>query len=387
MPSQHSRLFPPSAANRWLNCPGSVLATKDLPDTTSPYAEEGTLAHELAEIKVRRAFEQISDAEYKEHHARVQAHEKYQREMEDHTDKYVDQIQEYVFSLDDPHPVVVVEQQVDISDWAEGSFGTADCLITSNEKLAVFDFKYGKGVPVNAIRNPQLMLYGLGAYNALKLLYTIDEIELHIVQPRLDSFSMYRISTGELLDWGDRVRRIAKDALKKGAGFCAGDWCRFCKIKATCRTRATSAIEAVEDFREMAETPDQLDLKTLGYLLTKGKELDAWVRDAEEYAMSQALQGRKVGDHKLVAGRGKRTWSDEDSALKALIAAGIEKSDLYKTEPYTLAQIEKKLGKKAFGDTVGKFVIKAPGKPTLVKDTDPRPEWEPESAEDDFKEV
>ena len=387
MPSQHSRLFPPSAANRWLNCPGSVLATKDLPDTTSPYAEEGTLAHELAEIKVKLEFGQIGTYEYGKRHEKISAHRLYQKEMEEHTDRYLDQIREYINALSDPDPMVMVEQRVDMTKWAEGSFGTADCLIAFDGGLAVFDFKYGKGVPVDAARNPQLMMYGLGAYNLVRYLYRVDFVDLNIVQPRLGRYSMYHVDIGELLEWGDAVEHKAKAALSGAADTYAGDWCRFCKLKAACRTRAESAIEAVEDFREIAASVDQLDLITLGGLLDKGKELDAWVRDAEEYALAQALQGEKIGGHKLVAGRGKRTWSDEDSALKALIAAGIEKSDLYKTEPYTLAQIEKKLGKKAFGDTVGDFVVKAPGKPTLVKDTDPRPEWKPISAEEDFKEV
>ena len=47
--AKHAKRFSPSAAERWMTCPGSVTACLDLPNESSSYADEGTAAHYMAE--------------------------------------------------------------------------------------------------------------------------------------------------------------------------------------------------------------------------------------------------------------------------------------------------------------------------------------------------
>ena len=232
------------------------------------------------------------------------------------------------------------------------------------------DFKYGKGVEVFADYNPQMMLYALGAYLEYSFLFQIDAIKMTIVQPRLNNISEFSIGVNELLEWADSTVRPKAQMAWNGEGdFVAGEHCKFCRAKALCRERARKNLEA-EKF-ELKEGP-LLSLDEIGEALKKAIDLAKWAEDLKEYALAESLKGNDIPGWKAVEGRGNRNFTDNDLAIKKLKEAGIAEELLYERKQYTLAQIEKLVGTKDFKKIVGDLVVKNPGKPTLVVDTDKR---------------
>ena len=149
--------------------------------------------------------------------------------MEDCTDSYAQYISEQIAKYDSP--VVMVEQRLDFSKYVPGGFGTVDCVIVADDVLTVIDYKHGKGVPVSAENNSQMMLYALGALELFDSLYDIKEICMIIFQPRLENVSDSVISVSDLLDWAENELRPKAELAAKGEGeFCAGEHCRFCKV-------------------------------------------------------------------------------------------------------------------------------------------------------------
>ena len=131
------------------------------------------------------------------------------------------------------------EQKVDYSDWAPDGFGTADVVILSEQSVHVIDLKFGKGIPVYALDNPQLRLYALGAWNKFKEDFpNIKELKYTIHQPRLDSISSDSTTLMKLLDWANYfVKPKAKKAWAGSGDFIPGEWCQWCKAKAQCRAQ------------------------------------------------------------------------------------------------------------------------------------------------------
>ena len=219
-----------SASSRWLACPPSAKLNAEIPDTTTDYAREGTCAHELAEYKVNK----LLGIEAKDPTENLDF---YDSEMEDCTENYAQYIAEEISKYS--APVVMVEQRLDFSRYVPGGFGTGDCIIVADDVLTVIDYKHGKGVAVSAERNSQMMLYALGALKLFDSLYDIKEIRTVIFQPRIENVSESVISVSELLCWAENELKPKAELAAKGEGeFCAGEHCRFCKVKATCRKRA-----------------------------------------------------------------------------------------------------------------------------------------------------
>lgn len=356
-----------SAAKRWLNCTAAPLLEADLPDSGSTYAAEGTLAHAVAELKARKKFTPMSTRKYNSELKKLKADELWQPEMDTHTDTYLSRLVECAQTYTElPH--VALEVKVDYSEYAPEGFGTADCIMLGGDTISVIDFKYGQGVPVSAEENPQMMLYALGALNQYRMFYgdQIQRVHLMIVQPRIDNVSEWEISRAELETWGREVVRPAADEAMSGNGkFAEGDWCRFCKAKAQCRLRSETNT-ALEDFKFVL--PPLLSNAEVGDILIRAQRLKQWVTDLEDYALKACLAGEEIPGWKLVEGRSIRQFSDIDEALTAIIDAGTPKEMLYDYKPKTLAQIEKLIGSKAFETVAGSYVIKPPGKPTLVPD-------------------
>lgn len=383
-PKQHS-LLSASSAERWLNCPGSVDLTKDLPDTTNESAEEGSLAHEIAELKLRKKL--IEGIGPKAFTARMNKFKKdplYQEEMQAHTDTYVDHIAEIAYNLPGT-PMVTAEHQVDFSDIVPGGFGTADCIMTYGNDLYIFDFKYGRGIPVSAKDNPQLRLYAYGAVMAYQLLCDIKTIHMTIVQPRNGGINSETVTRDELIDWAVfKVRPIAQKAAEGVEEYHNGPWCRWCKAAPFCREHALSTVEAVEDF-EM-KLPPELTPEEFSALLYKLDPLIKYANTAKEYAQSALLKGEIIPGWKLVSGKSNRIWANQEKAFTAIQAAGINGALLYERKPVTPPGLEKILGSKLFGEVASSYAVKSPGKPTLAPENDPREAYilRP-SAEDDFK--
>lgn len=362
-------LLSASGAHRWLSCTPSAKLEEQFPDSTSTYAEEGTLAHELCEIKVNKALLGMPQKKYNSTLKKIKGNGLYQTEMDKYTEEYLEYIQEKVYSFECP-PTIIVEKKVDFSSYVPEGFGTADCIILADGELHIIDFKYGKGVEVSAEYNPQMMLYALGAYLEYSFLFQINTIKMAIVQPRINNISEFSIGVNELLEWADSTVRPKAQMAWNGEGdFVAGEHCKFCRAKALCRERARKNLEA-EKF-ELKEGP-LLSPDEIGEALKKAIDLAKWAEDLKEYALAESLKGNDIPGWKAVEGRGSRNFTDNDLAIKKLKEAGIAEELLYERKQYTLAQIEKMVGTKEFKKIVGDLVVKNPGKPTLVVNTDKR---------------
>lgn len=366
-------LLSASGAARWLNCTGAPTLERDFPDTTSIYAKEGTLAHAICELKLRKyAIEPMGKSVYTRRLNKLKKEEGYDKEMDGYTDDYLDRIKRILLSYPET-PYVVAEQRVDFSRWVPGGFGTADCLIIGGHTLHVVDFKYGKGVEVDAHENPQMRLYALGALERYGMLYNIQEIHMHIIQPRINNYSDDSISATDLFQWAEgEVKPAAEEAYKGPGTFKPGDWCRFCRAKSQCKARAEYFAAMAKDAREHPD-PRLMSLEDLGRYLKIAKLLKPWAEDLQEYGLGCCLEGKQVPGWKAVEGRGSRSFTDQDAAFKVLMDHGTAESMLWNKVPLTLAQTEKLIGKKEFAALVGSYVDKKPGKPALVPDTDKRP--------------
>lgn len=371
MPTQHA-LLSASGAHRWLHCTGSPLLEKDFPDSTSVYAQEGTLAHYLCELKLMAYTGEITKRKLTSMKNKLMKSELWQPEMDSTSEAYLDYIKDITMSYT-VKPVILIEKKVDFSRYVPEGFGTADCLILAGDTLHVVDYKHGKGVVVDADHNPQMMLYALGAMSELSLLYRFKFVHMTIVQPRVNNISEFTMTADELREWGEKVVKPKAEAAISGKGeFEAGDWCRFCRAKQQCKTRYESNDSLYPELSAQHD-PRLITLDELGEYLKRGRDMAAWLEDMKEYALSESLAGAEVPGWKAVEGRGSRAFTDTDEAVDTLIKSGIDESVLYERRVLTLAQMEKAVGKKAFGELVGDLVVKNPGKPTLVEESDKRP--------------
>ena len=364
-------LLSASSSHRWLHCTGAPRLEATFPDTTSEYAKEGTLAHELCELKLKKYTTAMAKGTYTRAYNKIKKNELWAPEMDETTDVYLEYIKSIMLSYK-VAPVVVIEKCVDFSQYVPEGFGTADCIILAGDTLHIIDYKHGKGVVVDADHNPQMMLYALGAIHDYSLLYKFNTIKMTIVQPRVNNISEFEMSSDDLRKWGEEVvAPKAKEAYEmEGHTFKAGAWCGFCRAKAQCRTRCEH-FDAMHVFTN--QDPRLISLEELGTYLEHGKDIESWYKDIKEYALSESLAGAEVPGWKAVEGRGSRVFQDGDTAIQTLINGGVDESILYERKVLTLAQIEKAIGKKEFNELVGDQVVKNPGKPTLVVDTDKRP--------------
>lgn len=370
-------LLSASGSHRWLICTPSARLEDPFPDTTSEAAKEGTLAHELAEMKVRNYFYTTDFGKRKLTTAinKLKKEELWQDEMMGYTDDYLDYIKSVALAMKN-EPYVAIEKQVDFSAYVPEGFGTADCILISGKVLHVIDFKYGKSPDgrVEAEGNPQLALYALGAYEAYKVLYPIEEIKMSIVQPRLsDGISEWGCPLDELLAWGKYVRERAELAIKGEGDFSPGPkTCKYCRARGRCRARAEENVKLAFS-PDKGKLPPLITNEQLGQYLTQGADAAKWLSDLQDCALAECLAGQEVPGWKAVEGRGSRDWMDMDKAFDLLVKGGItDETMLWERNPLSLAQVEKLVGKKDFTDSVGEYVVKKPGKPTLVKESDKR---------------
>lgn len=376
--ADHS-ILSPSSMERIIACPPSALENAGLPDVETEYAAQGTDAHALCEAKLR---EYLGEAIENPRENLTY----YDQDMEDYTDEYLvfvsGVIEEARTKCTDP--AVMVEQRLDMSEYGEGMFGTADCVIVAEDNLHIIDFKYGTGVKVSAGDdrkiNAQLACYALGALLIYDCLYEIETVTMTVFQPRLDNISSVTVDKVDLLRWGEEVLRPALTMAVNGTGeYKAGDHCRFCKIRDTCRKRAEYSMELAKyDFR----LPSTLEDEEIEEILPRIDQLVEWANKVKEYALQAALSGKSWDGWKVVEGKSNRKYTDEKAVAKAVKAAGYEP---YEQKLLGITDMTKLLGKTRFNSLLGKLLVKPAGKPTLVPITDPRPEMKL-SAEEDFKE-
>ena len=382
MPEQHAKIFQPSAAHRWMNCTQSAALNAELPDSTSTFAEEGTAAHSLCEYKVLEAFKAdgLFIRDFTDDDPTKSQY--YDAEMEECCNAYRDFVIETYRAAKEPY--ICIEKRLDLTRYMPESFGTGDCIIISEGKLHIIDFKYGKGVEVDATENEQLMCYALGAMEIFSDIYDIDTVVLTIFQPRIHNISSWECPVEHLLEWYLTKLKPAVQAITEGKGtYKAGDHCRFCKAKTLCRARAEANLELAK--YEFREPPDLSDFEVEEVVKT-ASQLKDWLEGLQAYMEKKALEGYQWHDFKLVRGRAVRKIVKPEEVAKIFLEQG---KDPYKPQELkTLTDLEKLMGKKAFAENCGQFVMKPEGKPTLVPRSDKRTEIGPSdlktSAAEDF---
>lgn len=369
-------LLSPSGSGRWMACPPSARLERKFPDEKSEYAAEGTFAHELAELHLKLQLGIFTKRKFNSQLKKMAENPFYSQEMIDYVQSYVDIATELINEIvaKSKDAIVLLEQRLDYSPWVPEGFGTGDLVIVSDDVLEVVDLKYGKGVPVSAEDNTQMKLYALGAINDYGVLYNVKTVRMTIVQPRLDNISSVDMPVKELLEWAENtVKPVAELAFAGEGEYKAGDHCRFCKARFTCRTRAEYNLELAKyDF----EIPALLSTEEIAEVLGKADELQKWAKDIQGYALEQAKNHDiKFPGWKLVEGRSNRKYTDEDAVATTLLAADYKEGIIYKPkELFGISSLEKTIGKKQFNNLLNELIIKPAGKPTLVPESDKRPE-------------
>ena len=383
MPNAHA-LLSPSAAHRWIHCTPSVRLEEGVRDEGSDFAAEGTLAHAIASRKILETLGRPHDEQDREIEELRERY--YSEEMEGYTDTYrsivLEKFNEAKTRSKDAQ--LLVEVRLDFGAFLPDAFGTADAVIIADDLMEVIDFKYGKGVKVDADHNPQMMIYALGALDEFLLDYDIKRVRMTIVQPRIDNLSECGMMVGELTAWRTVTLKPAAEAAFAGTGDqVPGEWCQFCKVRATCSAIAEKARQICnEDFREARLISDE-DIPGLLPLLPV---LKGWLEDFASHALQRALDGATIKGYKLVEGKSNRQITDSDALLGALLVKGFQRDVLLKKpELRPIGELEKLVGKKRFAEIGKPWLVKPQGKPTLVEESDKRPVWKPkESASEDF---
>jgi len=389
MPEVHAKLSA-SGAKRWMCCPPSANLEVHLPDKTSQFAEEGTFAHGMAELILRYNHGEMTKRTFTTRMNKLKADTFYNHEMEEYIKDYTHHVWEQFNDAKAkcPDAQVLFEQRLDFSEYVPEGFGTGDVVIIADGLVQVIDLKYGKGVGVSAEDNPQLRLYGLGAYLEHSMLYDIQRLKMTVIQPRLENVSTEEITTEELLGWAENEVRPKAALAAEGKGeFSVGDHCRFCKAYATCRVQKDYQLEMAKyEFME----GDLLEEEEIGDVLSRVGALVKWAEAIKDYAFDQVLNhGWHYEGWKLVEGKSTRRYMDEKKVADVLSGAGYERPQIYKpAELLGVTGMEKVVGKKKFAELLKELVIKPEGKPTLVPVSDKRPEISTaDSARDDFETI
>lgn len=364
MAKKHALLGASSSA-RWLVCTPSARLEAMFPDEQSPYAAEGTVAHDLAEAILRHKLEGKKAPKFDD----------YSAEMIEAVNRYVDICEEKVNEARarSSDAEAMIEARLDFSRWVPEGFGTGDMVIVADGVLEVIDLKYGKGVPVSAVENTQMRLYALGAYDVNEYLYDIKAVRMTIVQPRLDSVSTDEMSLEELLDWGEDIKPIAQRAWE-GEGECTPcDYCNFCKARHTCRALADTCLDTF--YKNGGKLNQLLTDREVSDILGMKDLITKWIKGVYDFAYEKALSGEKQWPgYKLVEGTSRRTITDPEAAAKTLLDNGYKEEDIFKPrELEGITNLQKVLGKKGVAEYLEAYIDKPEGKPTLVPESDKRP--------------
>jgi hypothetical protein len=374
-------LLSASGAKRWLECPPSARLEEKFPEQSSSYADEGTAAHELCELAAKYALGEIAEPAYKRKLVKLVKGQYYSAEMMECASDYGQFISDTVKTIKEICPDAFAELEVknlDFSEYAPEGFGTGDCIIVADELLEIIDFKYGRGIRVDAKDNFQMRLYALGAIKRYGKLYDIKRVRMTIIQPRINHEpSIDEIAVEDLFDWAENyVKPRAILAFAGNGEFNPSeDTCKFCRAREQCKARANKNLALFDN------APDLLliTVDEAGKLLTKAADIKAWLKDLEALVLRALFEGTPVESWKIVEGRSTRKFVDELKVAEALKNAGFTEAQLYERNLLSLTTLEKSFGKKTIGEALKDLIYKPPGKPTLAPATDKREAFTPES--------
>lgn len=365
-------LLSPSSSSRWLNCTPSARLAENAENKSSVYAEEGTLFHEICEYCLAQWDAGVWEPdpfgedlpELKDDHL---MHPLFKQEMFKYARNYCDFVMNENYNLEksDGACKLLLEEKVDISEYAPECFGSVDCQLVGHDTLEVIDLKYGEGVKVYAERNTQMMLYALGV---LKGKPSIKTIRLVIAQVRLNHFDVWEISANDLMQWADKVLKpTAKKAFAGEGEQKIGDWCGFCPVKAQCRKQ----YEAVVSDFDKYEYPELLTEDEICDLIEKIDKYKGWLESVNKFVYDEALRGHKWKGYKLVSGRSSRVITDEEAIRQDLLSKKYLEDEIFNIKLKGIGDLEKLVGKKQFSALYGQYVKSKPGNPKLVPDSAP----------------
>jgi len=384
MDKKKHALLSASGASRWLECTPSARLEETLPKKSSSYADEGTAAHDLCELTARHKLGELTEKKYENAVAKFKKTnaQYYSAEMMECAEDYGQFIKETVdaMRLECLDAIVELEaRSLDFSDWAPEGFGTGDCIIVADDLLEVIDFKYGKGVRVDAHNNPQMRLYALGAIKRYGDLYDIQRVRVTIIQPRINREpSTEELTYAELMNWAENYvkPRAALAYAGEGEFNPTEETCKFCRAKEQCRARTEKNLALFDEAPDtLLLTPDEV-----GGILAKAADIKTWLEDLKALVTKTLFAGESVVGWKLVEGRSNRKLGDEEKVIEAMVEAGYDDAELYTRSLITLTAMEKAYGKKELGKVLGDLITKPPGKPTLAPASDKREAFSPEGA-------
>lgn len=370
-------ILSPSSAKRWIHCTPSALLAEAAGSKTSVYAEEGTLAHEIAEYALTQYLNGLYDPIIDEALPIQDEHLKnplFNIDMANYIRDYCDYVigEGYEMQKADGLSKMFLERRVDITDYAPDSFGSVDVTLVSDKTIHIIDLKYGAGVKVFADHNEQMMLYALGALKAAAS-QNITNIRMTIAQVRLDHYDTFEMSKGELLDWAEKVLKPAAKAAIQGEGKqVIGSWCGFCPVKAQCRAQRDAILA---DFNEKPE-PLLLSDEEVVDLIGKIDTYKSWIESVNKYVYDRAIQGHKWEGYKLIAGRSSRVIKDEAKIRQALLNEFLE-DEVLNIKLKGIGDLEKLVGKKVFSARFGDAIESRPGAPKLVPESAKGVEYSP----------
>lgn len=358
-------LLSPSSAKQWINCPPSARLQEFVANVSGTAADEGTLAHYLAETILTYELERLDPKTYKSRLNEIMNNKLYHPEMMGYCLDYVNTILANV--SEKSH--VLVEKKVTFTPWVREGSGTADGIVITGDFLDFYDLKYGKGVEVSAQENEQLKCYALGILNDYGHIFNIKRVRLNIYQPRIDNFDSFSISVSDLFLWAETVLKKQAALAWKGEGdLKVGDHCKFCRVKATCTAMAEFTAEALsKDFSDPKILTDAEVLQTYG----KIKIITDWASSVSDYVLKQALRGKSWPGYKLVEGKSNRAFINPLSTEKLLLKKGYE--NIYTPQKLLgVTALHSEIGANAFKQLVEPGLTKPKGAPTLVPASDKR---------------
>lgn len=375
MPGQHA-LLSPSSAGRWLSCPASVrFIQRNAREggDESFFAREGTAAHAVAETIASERFGKINEetkderlADINLEFADVILDEDAWEDMLSHGTAYADLVQHLAGQL--KYAQVFFEERLDAG--VPEVWGTSDTVIVSPDTIHIVDFKYGQGVQVSPVENPQLRLYALGALKAYgDMLGTTKTVKMTIHQPRLQHTETDTMSAAALRRWRDEVAIPgAKVALSDSAPFGPSeDACRFCPMAGNCRARVEYMTEI-----DFGEDPDTISNEEMAELVSRIKDIRRWTDELEKEALHRAYsEGQHLPGMKVVMRGARMTIADAAYAIQLLIDAGYTAEQVVNTRTKSLGDLDKLVGgRKRLLELAGKAMKQSEGKPAIVPESD-----------------
>jgi hypothetical protein len=376
----HSKLGA-SSTHRFFHCPGSVALCAEVPaKPDSAHSLEGTNAHTFMEFLLKREgqtdkFALPNAFHYIGKESELKFDFKITKEMAGFVQEFVDKVMYIFFNLEGAE--LHVEKKFHLKHIHPDLFGTADVVIVQPfGEIHVIDLKYGAGVVVEVVENTQLLYYGLGAAFG----EDYSKMFLHIGQPRAEhkdgTWRTWECTPKYMVEFSKTLKQKALDTEKKNAPLNEGDWCRWCNASAICpNLHKKSVAIAQADFAEVNPKLPEVNKMTddqLMRVIEYKKLVLNWIDSVEDYVLNRMVMGEKITGLKLVKGRSRREWTDENEVVKKF------GDRAFKTDLLTVAQAEKVLGK---AEVVGLYET-IEGNMQLAHEFDKRKEIT--NAKDDF---